>query len=123
MTETMDIAGTTVLALPAAGPLIATEADGNDIIGDAFSEGVALVAIPVVRLGPDFLRLETRVAGTVFQKFANYHLRCAIVGDIAALLEGSKALRDFVRETNKGKSVWFVATLDELRAKLSRETA
>ena len=117
----IDMEGTKVLLLPAQGPLVATEADGNDVIGDAFSVEAELVAIPVERLGPDFLRLETRLAGTVFQKFVNYHLRCAIVGDIALLLEGSKALGDFVRETNKGRSIWFVDDLEGLRAKLARE--
>lgn len=121
--EKTEIAGLKVLLLPPQGPSIATEADGNDVIGDAFSVEADLVAIPVERLGPDFLRLETRLAGTVFQKFVNYHLRCAIVGDIASLLEGSKALRDFVRETNKGRSIWFVDDLDSLRENLARETA
>ncbi len=119
----IDMNGTKVLLLPAQGAIIATEADGNDVIGDAFSVEAELVAIPVERLGPDFLRLETRLAGTVFQKFVNYHLRCVIIGDIAPLLEGSKALRDFVRETNKGRSIWFVDDLDSLRAKLAREKA
>lgn len=118
----IDMSGTKVLALSAEGRTIATEADGNDVISEAFSTGAELVAIPVERLGPDFLRLETRLAGTVFQKFVNYHLRCAIVGDIAPLLEGSKALRDFVRETNKGQSIWFVEHLDALAAKIARKT-
>jgi len=119
----IDMDGTKVLLLPVKGPQIATEADGNDVIGEAFSVEAELIAIPVERLGSSFLRLETRLAGTIFQKFVNYHLRCAIIGDIAPLLEGSKALRDFVRETNKGRSIWFVDDLDGLRAKLAREKA
>lgn len=119
----IDMDGTKVLLLPVKGPQIATEADGNDVIGEAFSVEAELVAIPVERLGSSFLRLETRLAGTIFQKFVNYHLRCAIIGDIAPLLEGSKALRDFVRETNKGRSIWFVDDLNALRAKLAREKA
>jgi len=119
----IDMDGTKVLLLPVKGPKIATEADGNDVIGEAFSVEAQLVAIPMERLGSSFLRLETRLAGTIFQKFVNYHLRCAIIGNIAPLLEGSKALRDFVRETNKGRSIWFVNGLDALRAKLAREKA
>ncbi len=119
--QTIEMSGTKVLVLSAQGMPVATEADGNDVIGEAFSAGATLVAIPVERLGPDFLRLETRLAGTVFQKFVNYHLRCAIIGDVTALLEGSKALRDFVRETNKGQSIWFLATIGDLEARLARE--
>ncbi|RFZ89344.1 DUF4180 domain-containing protein [Shinella sp. WSJ-2] len=121
--KTMDIAGTKALLLPADGPLIAVEADGNDVIGEAFSADAQFIVIPVERLGPDFLRLETRLAGTILQKFVNYHLRCAIVGDISAELDASKALRDFVRETNKGRAIWLVESLEDVREKLAREAA
>ncbi|MBO9630297.1 MAG: DUF4180 domain-containing protein [Shinella sp.] len=121
--KTMDIAGTKALLLPADGPLIAVEADGNDVIGEAFSADAQFIVIPVERLGPDFLRLETRLAGTILQKFVNYHLRCAIVGDISTELDASKALRDFVRETNKGRAIWFVESLEDVREKLTREAA
>ncbi|UNK39439.1 DUF4180 domain-containing protein [Shinella sp. H4-D48] len=119
--QTIEMSGTKVLVLSAQGMPVATEADGNDVISEAFSAGATLVAIPVEQLGPDFLRLETRLAGTVFQKFVNYHLRCAIIGDVTALLEGSKALRDFVRETNKGRSIWFLATIADLETRLAHE--
>ena len=36
------------------------------------------------RLSPDFLRLSTGLAGDVLQKFVNYGLRVAIVGDVSA---------------------------------------
>ncbi|MNL37771.1 hypothetical protein D3C87_1599360 [compost metagenome] len=74
------------------------------------------------RLGADVLNLRTRVGGEIFQKFANYRLRCAIIGDIGAAIEGSNALRDFVRETNDGPALWFVADIDQLRARLEAET-
>ena len=61
--EKTDIAGLKVLRLPQQGPLIATEADGNDVIADAFSVEADFIVIPLERLGPDFLRLETRLAG------------------------------------------------------------
>jgi hypothetical protein len=39
----------------------------------------------------------------------NYGLRLAVVGDISEPLADSEALRDFVRESNRGRQVWFVA--------------
>ncbi len=72
---------------------------------------------------PDFLKLSTGVAGEVFQKFVNYGLGCAIVGDITRALENSGALRDFVRETNKGKSIWFVADFAELEGRFGTSPA
>ena len=117
MSELVDIAGARVLRYGSEGaPLdLATV---NDFLGEAFFSGADLLAIPVERLGPDFLTLRSGVAGEVFQKFANYRLRCAIVGDIGAVLGQSRSLRDFVRETNKGQAVWFVADFEQLRARL-----
>nr|WP_280954131.1 DUF4180 domain-containing protein [Mesorhizobium loti] len=40
---------------------------------------------------------------------------------MAAALERSGPLRDFVRETNKGKSIWFVSDFEALREKLLRQ--
>jgi len=43
----------------------------------------------------------------------------AVVGDIAAHVEAGDALRDFVRESNRGTQLWFVPDVDALRARLS----
>ena len=74
---------------------------------------------PIQMLGPGFLTLSTRLAGEVIQKFVNYRLRLAFVGDIGVAVAASDALRDFVRESNRGRHVWFVADMAALEAKLS----
>lgn len=102
------------LALPETGPLIASERDATDIIGETFGTGTDLVAIPVARLSPDFFRLGTGLAGAILQKFTTYQLRVAIVGDISAFTEKSAPLRDFVRESNRRGDVRFLATIAEL---------
>ncbi|MEI2296630.1 DUF4180 domain-containing protein [Ensifer sp. MJa1] len=119
----IQIGNTLVLRSAKGGPLLAAPGDANDFLGDAWAHEADMLAIPVERLGPDFLDLSTRVAGEVFQKFVNYRMRCAIVGDIEAKLEGSKALTDFVRETNKGEAIWFVPDFETLRVKLERMAA
>ncbi|MBI4923458.1 MAG: DUF4180 domain-containing protein [Devosia nanyangense] len=100
--------------LPAAGPPIATEDDARDVVGDALGQGAELVVIPVERLSPDFFRLGTGLAGAVLQKFTNYRLRVAIVGDISAYAAKSAPLRDFVRESNRRGEVRFLASEAEL---------
>jgi Domain of unknown function (DUF4180) len=45
------------------------------------------------------------LAGEFAQKFVNYRLRLAIVGDISQHLAGSEALCDFVAETNRGNQL------------------
>jgi hypothetical protein len=107
-----------VLQCAQAGAPLQTAADANDLLGEAFSSQADLVAIPVERLGPDFLDLKSGVAGDVFQKFVNYRIRCAIVGDIPPALAASRALRDFIREANAGQSIWFADNFDALEARL-----
>lgn len=100
--------------LPAAGPLIATEDDGRDLIGEAFGHGAELVVIPAARLAPEFFQLSSGLAGAILQKFTNYQLRIAIVGDISAYTENSAPLRDFVRESNRHGDIRFLASEAEL---------
>ena len=114
-----EIAGLRVLVCSAEGPILAAGADANDVISAAWEGEAQMVAIPLGRLGPDFFELRNRVAGEAMQKFVNYGLRLAFLGDVAALTAGGGALADFVREANRGRSVWFAADLDELARRLA----
>ena len=118
-----DIGGVSVLVLDPAGPVVANERDGTDLIGDAMGEGVDWLAIPVSRLSDDFLKLSTGLAGAILQKAVNYRINVAIVGDIAAKMAASKPLNDFVGESNRGRHVWFVADMAGFREKLKKGTA
>lgn len=117
--ETTQIAGHRVLLWSQDGQPLANGRDASDIIGDAFSAQAQIVAIPAARLSPDFLRLSTGLAGEVLQKFVNYGLRVAIVGDISAAAAASAPLRDFIGESNRGRHVWFVPDLTALEAKIA----
>ncbi len=61
-------------------------------------------------LNEDFFDLKTRFAGEVLQKFSNYNVRLAIVGDFSQYK--SKALHDFIYECNNGKLVVWVSNLE-----------
>ena len=71
------------------------------------------------RLDDAFFTLSTRIAGEIVQKFVNYRLKLAIVGDIARHLAASAALRDFVHETNRGNQLWFLPDIGQLDAQLA----
>jgi hypothetical protein len=105
------IGGETVLLVAAEGPPIGSERDASDLIGDALSVGASEIAIPVSRLHPEFLNLSSRMAGLMIQKFTNYRLKVAFVGDISEALARSEALRAYVIESNRGKGVRFVDQL------------
>lgn len=114
-----EIAGTRILICAVDGPPLLKESDANAFLSAVWHHEAAMVAIPVERLSDDFFRLSTRLAGDVVQKFANYRLRLALVGDISQWIAQSKSLRDFVYEANKGETVWFVADTDELHRRLA----
>lgn len=60
----------------------------------------------------DFFRLSTRLAGEILQKFVNYQMKMAIIGDFSVYT--SKSLKDFIYETNNGKDIFFLS--DEKKA-------
>jgi hypothetical protein len=41
-----------------------------------------------------------------------------VLGDISRHTEASSALRDFVRECNRGRQTWFLTDVEELRERL-----
>ncbi|MFF9086315.1 DUF4180 domain-containing protein [Streptomyces sp. NPDC014991] len=118
-TQTTDtLHGVRILHCAPDGPLLDGESAALDLIGDAFGHDAQLVAVPVERIADDFFRLRSGVAGAVVQKFVNYRLRLAVLGDISGHVAGSTALRDFVYECNQGRQLWFLADAAELEARL-----
>ncbi|CAN7757194.1 DUF4180 domain-containing protein [Paenibacillus sp. LjRoot153] len=55
----------------------------------------------------DFFELKTKLAGDVLQKYTNYQMKMAVIGDFDQY--DSKSLRDFIYECNHGKQFFFVA--------------
>lgn len=62
-------------------------------------------------LTEDFFELKTRLAGDILQKFVQYHVALAIVGNFGQYK--SKSLRDFIYECNKGRHVFFLQNQEE----------
>jgi hypothetical protein len=116
--RTLDLHGVSVLACAARGPALRGDDDALDVVAEALGAGVDMVAVPVERLPDEFFSLRTRLAGGVVQKFVNYRLRLSVVGDISRHVAASAALRDFVTESNRGRQLWFVSSLDELAERL-----
>lgn len=66
----------------------------------------------------EFFDLSTRIAGEVLQKFINYQMKLAIIGDYAGYL--SKSLKDFIYESNHGKDIFFVSSEQQAVEVLSK---
>ncbi|WP_043627282.1 DUF4180 domain-containing protein [Nonomuraea candida] len=108
-----------VLVCDPHGEPLRTTADVLDLIGEAWSAGANWVAVPAGRLPDDFFALRSGVAGEITQKFANYRIGLAIVGDVSSRTAGSTALNAWVTEANRGGQLWFVRDEAELRSRLA----
>jgi hypothetical protein len=110
---------TVVLHLTEAGSPIAGGQDALEVIGEAWAVRAEVVAVPAGRFAPAFFDLRSGLAGEFVQKLVNYRLRLAVLGDISECVRASDALRDFVRESNRGGHVWFLDGPEDLARRLA----
>lgn len=109
----------TVAAVRGDEVLISSTQEAMDLIATArYETGCEALILPKEALSEDFFILSSGLAGEVLQKFVNYGMKVAIVGDFSHYT--SKPLQDFIRESNRGKTVFFVGTEAEALESLSR---
>jgi len=97
--------------LVSVNELISNAEDILDFLAEVSFNGCSKMIINSHLLHPDFFDLKTRIAGEILQKFSNYRMKLAIVGDFTGI--ESKSLRDFIRESNKYGIIKFVSTVEE----------
>jgi hypothetical protein len=98
--------------------IISQTQDALDLMGDSGSNNCNRIIIREKNLHPDFFRLQTGLAGEILQKFSNYNIKLAIIGDFSEYK--SKSLQSFICESNKGNRIFFVDSLDEALRILTR---
>jgi len=96
--------------------LIQSAEDGLDLLGNIYYQGFDKVAIYERNITPEFFDLKNKLAGEILQKFSNYRVRLAIIGDFDKF--ESKSVKDFIFESNKTKHINFVGNLAEALEKL-----
>jgi hypothetical protein len=96
--------------------VIGNEQDALDLMVDPRLEGARKIIIDKNCLSPDFFDLSTRVAGDVLQKFVNYRMKLAIVGDFENT--GGETLQAFIRESNRGNEIFFVDDIESAKNRL-----
>ena len=98
--------------------------DVDDVLDNVFSllsvNDCSTLIIRKENIVAGFFDLSTGMAGEILQKFSTYRVRMAIVGDYSNIQ--SKALKDFIRESNKTKQILFVATTDEALEIFNKQT-
>lgn len=83
----------------------------------SYETGCDRFAINKEAIIEDFFKLSTGIAGDILQRFSNYRTKFAVWGDFS--IYTSKALRDFIYESNKGNCIYFTSTQEEAIGKLS----
>lgn len=82
-----------------------------DLLGNVYFQGSDSVVMYENNLPADFFDLKNGMAGDILQKFSTYRIRLVIVGDFEKY--PGRSVRDFIRESNAGRQVNFLATRDE----------
>lgn len=97
-------------------PVIRDMESGTDFIGEIYYLGYYAVILEKTHFVADFFDLKTKLAGDILQKFSNYRVRLAIVGNWEQ--ETSSSLQDFIRESNAGALIHFASSTAEALKKL-----
>jgi hypothetical protein len=101
------------LVKPATATLLADDAvihsiaDGLDLLGNADYLGAKHIITEDKHFSTDFFDLRSGLAGEILQKFSNYRMKLTIKGEWQEI--NSKALRDFIRECNRGDAIQFLS--------------
>ena len=90
--------------------LIKTTQDALDVMGNTQATAIVLHSH---NFEPDFFDLSTKKLGDILQKFSNYQVKLAIIGNFDQY--PSKVLKDFIYESNRYGDYLFVSSLDEVK--------
>ena len=107
--ETHRIGQAKVAEIQAEGLVLTSVEDGLSLLGDLYYQGFDKIILHEENIVSEFFDLKTKLAGEVLQKFVQYRMPLAVVGDFSKYT--SKSLRDFIYECNQGRQVNFVQEL------------
>lgn len=116
-TEIVDFNGAKILNVTSEEIVINKVQDALDLMADGYYSNVQRIIVKEENLAPEFFDLSTRIAGEILQKFSNYNVMLAVVGDFKKYK--SENLKDFIFESNKAGRIIFVPTVEEAKAKLT----
>jgi len=109
--KTHQINGFKIAELVSDEVLIKTSQDGTDVLGNLYYQDFDRIIIQEKNIISDFFDLKNGLAGEILQKFSNFRVRLAVVGDFNKY--SSRSFNDFMHESNKGKHVVFVSSVIE----------
>ena len=109
--------GVRIAEVKSAGIVIGQTQDALDLMANADYLGARKIMIREEHLDPAFFDLKTGMAGEILQKFTNYRVQLAIIGDFSKY--PGKSIRDFIFESNRYGRINFVSSREEAIKKLT----
>lgn len=111
--------GVVCAVVQSSGVVISDSPSALDLLMAAnYQTGTKNIVIGKQLIAEEFFVLSSGLAGEILQKYVNYGGRIAIYGDFSHYT--SKPLKDFMYESNKGHSVFFVSTQEEAVSRLTQ---
>jgi hypothetical protein len=118
-----------IAKVEASGGNIAVVSGGEVLIGDVqsaldlmatvkYEAGCDHIVIDKSLLSESFFDLKTRLAGDILQKFTNYRVKVAFVGDFSVY--PNQSFQDFIYECNSGNDFFFLPTEQQAIEKLGK---
>lgn len=113
MNITIDQQGSSKVAVIESSDVIIRDVqDALDLMASVnYNHECHKILLQKANITEDFFELKTRLAGEILQKYVNYKVKLAIVGDFDTY--DSKSLKDFIYECNNGKQVLFLRDKQE----------
>jgi len=91
--------------------------DALDLMANASYQGATAILLHEKHVPPTFFDLRTGLAGEILQKYTNYQMKLAIVGEFEKF--ESKSLRAFIIESNRGNQVFFAPNREAALEKIA----
>jgi hypothetical protein len=92
--------------------------DALDLIMSTGTHECSRFIIYKKNLHDDFFNLPSGLAGDILQKFSNYRIKLAVIGDFSGFR--SKNLNDFFRESNRTGHILFLESIEEALTRLGK---
>ncbi|MCQ6563976.1 DUF4180 domain-containing protein [Paenibacillus mendelii] len=99
--------GSKVAIIESSEIIIRNVQDALDLMASIkFHHDSYKIVIHQSNITEEFFELKTRLAGDILQKYVNYQIKLAVVGNFEVY--NSKSLKDFIYECNRGEQVFFL---------------
>jgi hypothetical protein len=115
--ETHTVDGVKIAEVISDDLVIGNVQDGLDLLGTLYYDGFDGIIIHAENITPSFFDLRTGIAGEILQKYSNYRMRLAVVGDFSKY--SGKSMKAFISESNKLGQINFVASVSDALKRLA----